>query len=168
MNADNIYLIGMMGSGKSTIGKLLSKKMNLEYIDMDSELEILMDMSIQRIFSDYGEKRFRMIESTFFREISKVGQLIYATGGGIILDKLNRAIIQKGTSIFLDCSIEELINRVQDDNQNRPLLNGDIKKNMINLYNERNNFYKKCATHTIDTTTLNTNQVVDEIIKCIN
>jgi len=168
MNVDNIYLIGMMGSGKSTIGKLLSKKMNLEYIDMDRELEILMDMSIQRIFSDYGEKRFRMIESTFFREISKVGQLIYATGGGIILDKLNRAIIQKGTSIFLNCSIEELINRVQNDNQNRPLLNKDIKKNMINLYNERNNFYKECATHTIDTTTLNTNQVIDEIIKCIN
>ena len=168
MIMNNIYLIGMMGSGKSTIGKLLSQKLDLEFIDMDSELETLMDMSIGKIFSDYGEKRFRMIESTFFKEISKVGQLIYATGGGIILDKLNREIIQKGTSIFLDCSIEELINRIKDDNQNRPLLNGDIKKNMINLYDERNNFYKKCATHTIDTTTLNTNQVIDEIIKCIN
>ena len=115
MKTDNIYLIGMMGSGKSTVGQLLSDKININFLDMDQELERLMDMSIKMIFSEYGEKRFRMIESTFFREISKAEQLIYATGGGIILEKSNRKIIKDGVAIFLDCSIEQLINRVKND-----------------------------------------------------
>ena len=169
MKENNIYLIGMMGAGKSTIGKLLSKKMNIEYIDMDNELETLMDMSLPMIFSEYGEERFRMIESAFFREISKAGHLIYATGGGIVLSDLNKKIIKEtGISIFLDCSLDILIDRVKNDKKNRPLVSDDIKKNMTNIYNDRYELYKKCAQHSIDTTDMNADQVVQEIIQCIN
>ena len=168
MKKDNIYLIGMMGSGKTTVAQLLAKKMNLEFLDMDSELERLMDMSTSMIFSQYGEKRFRMIESTFFREISKAGQLIYATGGGIILDQSNQKIIRKGIAIFLDCSLDELIDRVEKDKKSRPLLENNVKKNMSMFYKDRYKLYKKCAQHTIDTTRMDVNQVIDEIMQCIN
>ena len=168
MNKDNIYLIGMMGSGKTTIGQLLAKKMNLEFLDMDSELEHLMDMSISMIFSQYGEKRFRMIESSFFREVSKVGKLVYATGGGIILNQSNQKIIKEGIAIFLDCSLNELISRVKKDKKSRPLIHDDVKKNMSILYNERYKLYENCAKYIIDTTAMSTTQVADEIIQCIN
>ena len=168
MNKDNIYLIGMMGSGKTTIGQLLAKKMSLEFLDMDSELEHLMDMSISMIFSQHGEKRFRMIESSFFREISKVGKLVYATGGGIILDQSNQKIIKEGIAIFLDCSLNELISRVKKDKKSRPLIQDNVKKNISIIYDERYKLYENCAKYTIDTTTLSTTQVADEIIQCIN
>jgi len=168
MNKDNIYLIGMMGSGKTTIGQLLAKKMSLEFLDMDSELEHLMDMSISMIFSQYGEKRFRMIESSFFREISKVGKLVYATGGGIILNQSNQKIIEEGIAIFLDCSLNELISRVKKDKKSRPLIQDNVKKNISIIYDERYKLYENCAKYTIDTTTLSTTQVADEIIQCIN
>ena len=130
MKKDNIYLIGMMGAGKTTVGQSLSRKISLEFLDIDIELQKLMDMSISMIFSQYGEKRFRMIESTFFREISKAGQLVYAIGGGTILDQSNQKIIKKGISIFLDCSLDELINRIEKDKKSRPLLKDNIKKNI--------------------------------------
>ena len=169
MKSENIYLIGMMGSGKSTTGQLLSKKLKIECIDMDNELERLMDMSIQMILSEYGEKRFRMIESTFFREITKAGQLIYATGGGIILDKSNRKIIKdKGISIFLDCSIDTLIKRIKKDKKIRPLIKDEFIQNIKDIYNDRYSLYKECAQHTIDTSSLNEDQVIKEIAKCIH
>ena len=64
----NIFLIGMMGSGKSTIGKLLSQKLNMPFFDTDTEIEKIMEMPVDKIFNDFGENRFRMIESVFFNE----------------------------------------------------------------------------------------------------
>tara|TARA_B100000700_G_scaffold292837_1_gene353231 strand:+ start:86 stop:595 length:510 start_codon:yes stop_codon:yes gene_type:complete len=169
MKKNNIYLIGMMGSGKSTVGPILSKKMNIDYMDMDNELEKLMDMSLPMIFSDYGEERFRMIESAFFREISKVGQFIYATGGGIILADLNKSIIKEtGIAVFLDCSIDMLIERIKNDKKERPLIADNMKKKMTAIYNERYELYKECSNHTIDTTKMNTDKVIQEIMQCIN
>ena len=169
MKKNNIYLIGMMGSGKSTIGPLLSKKMNIDYMDMDNELEKLMDMSLPMIFSEYGEERFRMIESAFFREISKVGQLIYATGGGIVLHDLNKKIIKEtGVAVFLDCSIDKLIDRIKHDKKNRPLVADNIKEQMRTIYNERYELYEECSKYTIDTTDMNIDQVIEEIMQCIN
>ena len=108
----NIYLIGMMGSGKSTIGKKLSDAIDIPLLDMDIELEKIMEMKIDTIFNEYGENRFRMIESSFFSEITKKNIFVYATGGGIILDKSNQKILmQKGTTIFLDCSLDVLYSR---------------------------------------------------------
>ena len=84
MNDKNIFLIGMMGVGKSTVGELVSSIKSIPFFDMDIELEKLIDMSINNIFKEYGESRFRLIESSFFNEITKVNQYVYATGGGII------------------------------------------------------------------------------------
>ena len=114
MKFDNIFLIGMMGSGKSTVGKLLSQKIGLSLLDIDNELESIMDMSISQIFNDYGEKRFRLIESTFFRECTKLNDYIFATGGGIILDENNQLILKnRGLTFFLDCSTDVIYQRIK-------------------------------------------------------
>ena len=83
----------MMGAGKTTAGKLLAKKLNLTFFDMDSEREKIMEMPIKQIFNEYGEKRFRLIEAVFFRECTKVESIVYATGGGIIENKVNQGIL---------------------------------------------------------------------------
>ena len=125
----NIYLIGMMGSGKSTIGKKLSDAIDIPLLDMDIELEKIMEMKIDTIFNEYGENRFRMIESSFFSEITKKNIFVYATGGGIILDKSNQKILmQKGTTIFLDCSLDVLYSRLKNNVNSRPILKNDFEK----------------------------------------
>ena len=93
----NIFLIGMMGSGKSTIGNLLSQKLDIPFFDTDIEIEKIMDMSIDKIFNEFGENRFRMIESVFFNECIKADYYVYATGGGIVEKTDNhKALKNKG------------------------------------------------------------------------
>ena len=100
----NIFLIGMMGSGKSTIGNLLSQKLDLPFFDTDIEIEKIMEMSIDKIFNDFGENRFRLIESVFFNECIKANYNVYATGGGIVENIDNhKALKNNGITIFLGC-----------------------------------------------------------------
>ena len=140
MNNKNIFLIGMMGSGKSTVGHLLSSKIKIPFFDMDNELEKLIDMSINEIFANYGEERFRLIESSFFNEITKVNQYVYATGGGIILNKNNQNILKKsGTTFFLDTSRETLIHRLENDTRKRQILQNNIPLNIPKILNKRYN-----------------------------
>ena len=163
----NIFLIGMMGSGKSTVGKLLSKKLSFPLIDMDDEIQQLMDMSISEIFDEYGEERFRLIESSFFKECSKNDDFIYSTGGGIVLNSKNQNILQiRGLCFFLDCDTETIIRRLKDKNKKRPLYqtNDDI----ISIYNDRIDLYKKCAHYIIDTSQLDPNTIVHQIEKIYN
>ena len=163
----NIFLIGMMGSGKSTIGKLLSKKISLPLIDMDDEIQQLMDMSISKIFNEYGKKRFRLIESAFFKECSKNNDFIYSTGGGIILDANNQNILQtRGMSVFLDCTTETIISRLKSKDKNRPLYKSD--DDIISLHHDRINLYKKCAHYIINTNQFTQDQITLQIEKLYN
>jgi len=163
----NIFLIGMMGSGKSTVGKLLSKKLSLNLIDMDKEIEQLLDMSMNKIFNEYGEKRFRLIETAFFKECSKRNDMVYSTGGGIILNTINQNILQtRGISFFLDCTTDTIINRLKNKNKNRPLFK--IDNDIISLYNNRINLYKKCAHYIIDTNQLTQKQITTQIVTLYN
>ena len=169
MELNNIFLIGMMGAGKSTAGVLLSQKINIPYLDMDSELERLMEMSIQTILSEYGENRFRRIETIFFREITKQDHLIYATGGGLVLDDKNQKILKnKGVTIFLDCSVSKLINRLEKDPNKRPLLDKNFKNRIKRLYEDRYYIYKSCAHHKINTNNLSPESVINLIVQCIS
>ena len=165
----NIYLIGMMGSGKSTIGKKLSDAIDIPLLDMDIELEKIMEMKIDTIFNEYGENRFRMIESSFFSEITKKNIFVYATGGGIILDKSNQKILmQKGTTIFLDCSLDVLYSRLKNNINSRPILKNDFEKKINEIYNERYDIYKSCSDFIQDTSSLTPNKIVDHIRNYLN
>jgi shikimate kinase len=132
---------------------------------MDIELEKLIDMPINEIFQDYGESRFRLIESSFFNEITKVNQYIYATGGGIILDKNNQNILKNsGITFFLDSSTDTLINRLKNDTKKRPLLEESISLNISKIFNDRYDLYKQSAHYIIKTDNLTPGNIVNQII----
>ena len=165
MNNKNIFLIGMMGTGKSTVGSLLSSIKNIPFFDMDIELEKLIEKPIDEIFQDYGESRFRLIESSFFNEITKSNQYIYATGGGIILDKNNRNILKKsGVTFFLDSSTDTLINRLKKDIKKRPLLGDNQSLNISKIFNDRYDLYKKSAHYIIKTDNFTPEDIANKIM----
>ena len=131
-----IYLIGMMGSGKSTLGTMLAKELGYKFIDMDSYIENETKMTINDIFKLYGEAWFREYEKKVLKDFFKMDNLVIATGGGIIKNKDNKALID-GLCVYLECPLEELEKRLANDNQ-RPLLKTrsvkDILEERIPLY----------------------------------
>ncbi|SHF21292.1 3-dehydroquinate synthase [Marinitoga hydrogenitolerans DSM 16785] len=144
-----IYLIGMMGSGKTTIGKILSNVLNKKFIDLDVEIEKRERKKIKMIFSQNGEKYFRDIETKILKKTESEDAII-STGGGIILKKENREILKKHKTFFLYVPIEELIKRVNIEN--RPLLK-DGKNILFKIWYERKELYNKFDK--VDLTNLN-------------
>jgi len=160
----NIYLIGFMGVGKSTVAKMLSDKLDFELIDTDIEIEKRENRSINEIFSQNGEEYFREKEKELIEELSKKDNMIISCGGGIIKSDVNIANMKKsGSVVLLEASPEIIYNRVKDDN-NRPLLVSNpgiegIKK----LMKEREGSYNKAFTHKVDASKTPV-QVVNDII----
>ena len=118
----NIYLIGMMGSGKSTVGKHLAQILNYRFIDTDSTVEAIADQSIPAIFEEFGEATFRELETKVLAELSVYTRSVISTGGGIIQSNLNWSYLRQGLVVWLDVDVEILQERVAQDT-NRPLAN---------------------------------------------
>ncbi|MFW6021897.1 MAG: shikimate kinase [Halanaerobiaceae bacterium] len=138
-----ISLIGFMGTGKSSVGKYLAKKLDFLFIDTDSEIELEMGITIADIFQEYGEEYFREIEEKVLENIlQSVDNAVLSTGGGIVLSSKNRAILrEKSLPIVLQASVDEIYNRVKDDYQ-RPLLDVPEPKEVIEkLLNQRKDCY---------------------------
>ena len=166
---ENIYLIGMMGSGKSTIGRLLCKELNRTFIDTDDKIEEFMGYTIKEIFASMGESRFREMEESYFIEKSQHSELIISTGGGIILSQKNREILQKATNVFyLKADPPFLITRL-NKRYKRPLLAGNepLLPKVEKIYNSRNQFYENCAKHIINIETLSKSEKVNKILNCL-
>jgi len=171
MKNTNIFLIGMMGSGKTTVGKILSEKLKMHFIDTDKEIEEIMSLSIYEIFNEFGEKRFRDMESSYFIEKSKQKGIVFSTGGGIILKKENRErLLNNGITILLDSTINELNKRIENSNYERPLVKKSnfSKLELMNIWEKRKIFYTKCANHIIQTDSCQPNIIVSKIIKKLN
>ena len=166
---ENIFLIGMMNSGKTTVGKILSKKIKLDFIDTDRQIEEIMSISISDIFNIFGERRFREMESSFFVEKSKEKGIVFSTGGGIILNNLNvNSLKNNGITILLETSIEQLIERIKINN--KPLLrnSSNFKKDLSKLWKERKELYYNNADIIINNDNLSPIRTVEEIIKVLN
>ena len=146
-----IFLIGMMGSWKTTIGKKLAKESNLKFLDTDDAVQLRTSKSIPAIFKDEGEAYFRKIESNVLREGLKDGYKIISTGGGIVLLSKNRSFLKnKGYTIYLRASIEVLVKRINNVN-NRPLLKADLLEAQLNsILKNRKLFYEDVADFTLD------------------
>ena len=158
------YLIGMMGSGKSSVGKLLANKLQFSNIDIDKEIEKDEKLSIKEIFEKKGENYFREIESKYLLRKRKLA--VVSCGGGIILNKKNREFLKtSGYTIYLKSSIPTLEKRLLNTNS-RPLLNNDnLKETLINIYSERKTLYTSAANTTIITDRKSVKEVCELIIK---
>ena len=141
----NICIMGLMGSGKSIIGKDLGKYSKLKFYDTDKEIELIAEKSINEIFKKYGESYFRKIEEKICLELLTKNNCIISLGGGSIINKnIRKAINQNSYSIYLEVNLDNLENRLKSSKK-RPLLNknSNNKKTLENLYNERQKFYEK-------------------------
>ncbi|NEO33268.1 MAG: shikimate kinase [Symploca sp. SIO3C6] len=117
----NVFLVGMMGVGKTTIGVKLATELGYRFVDTDALIEQLAGHTISHIFAESGEENFRQLETKVLSEVSAYQKLVIATGGGIILNKFNWSYLRHGLVIWLDAPVEVLIQRLQGD-LTRPLL----------------------------------------------
>lgn len=143
---DNIFLVGLMGAGKTTIGKLLAKHLKKTFLDSDHELEQRTGVKIPLIFELEGEAGFREREAALIRELAQGRDIVLATGGGAILQQETRALLaQNGTVIYLNAKVEDLWVRTQHD-KNRPLLQtSDPKAKLAELFAQRDPLYREIA-----------------------
>lgn len=168
MAIQNIILIGAMGVGKSTVGKRLAKKLNLEFYDSDQEIVKKTGVDIATIFEYEGEKGFREREENILKELCKLKPIVLATGGGSILSiDTQKLLTSSGIVFYLKASIESILNRSKNETS-RPLLNTANKRETINnILKQRTPLYKSVAHHTINTDRHTVNWSADQIIKVI-
>lgn len=154
-----------MGAGKSTVGKLLAKKLGRRFQDADQVIEDRCGVKIPVIFEMEGEDGFRKRECQAIQELTSENDLVLATGGGAILLPENRqALSKRGTVIYLHANPMELFHRTRGG-EGRPLLrNGDAKKILENLYTLRDPLYREIADHVIETGKPSVNQLVNTLI----
>ena len=143
-----IVLIGPMGSGKSSIGKILAKKIDLKFFDIDKLIEIQEGIKIKEIFNTKGENYFRDMEIEALKETLTVQSAVIATGGGIIQKEVNRLLLKKEKNVFfLNSSVKRQFERTKDSDK-RPLLNkGNNLKVLEELYIRRLNHYENVSRY---------------------
>lgn len=152
-----IYLIGMPGCGKSTLGKKLAEKINYKFIDMDNYIEMKAGMFIDEIFEAYGEKFFRELETNTLKEFMDLDNVIISTGGGIIKNKEHKNLMN-GLCVFLNVDLKELEKRLALSDTVRPLLQ---TKTVYTLYEERKDLYDFFADIKVDNS--NIDEAIDKI-----
>ena len=152
MKPGNIFLVGLMGAGKTTVGRLLARRLKLRFFDSDQEIEARCGVKIPVIWEIEGEAGFRAREAQAIAEISVLDGIVLATGGGAVLARENRALLSaRGTVVYLRATPEHLYERVRQD-RNRPLLaGGDPLGRLRELYRERDPLYREVADVVIDT-----------------
>lgn len=160
-----LFLVGMMGAGKTTIGRGLARLLNHEFVDLDHELEARCGVRVSIIFEIEGEEGFRRRESALLDECSRRTGIVMATGGGAILSAENRRFLQeRGVVIYLRANAEELYRRVARDH-NRPLLQTpDPRQRIRHLLEQREPLYEQIADVTIETGAMPVFQVVRSLI----
>ena len=164
----NIALVGMMGCGKTTIGKLIAKELGFSFVDTDELIVEEENRSINKIFEENGEEYFREIETSILIKTLNNDNQIISTGGGIIKKDENIKLLkEKSIVIYLEADDKTLYNRVKN-NKGRPLLNVDnMQEKITTLLKERENKYKQ-AHNTISTKNKEPNDIANEITGIIN
>ncbi|HEX7053950.1 MAG TPA: shikimate kinase [Burkholderiales bacterium] len=152
MHAGSLYLVGMMGAGKSTVGRLLARRLKLRFLDCDHEIERRCGVKIPLIFEIEGEAGFRAREAEVIAELTGLEGIVLATGGGAVLAAENRRrLAERGTVIYLRARPEDLYSRVRHD-RNRPLLaTADPLRRLRELHAERDPLYAAVADLIVDT-----------------
>jgi len=164
----NVVLIGFMGTGKTSTGKLLANRLGYFFIDTDNKIEIDNKISINDMFAQYGEKYFRAREMETIRKVAEYHNAVISTGGGVVLNEDNMiALRQNGIVITLTASVDVILERTGRRKNTRPLLKEEDRRQIIvDLLENRQALYQR-ADLILDTSELSPLQVTDEIIKFI-
>lgn len=169
MEWQNIFLIGFMGAGKSTIASELSRRLGMEQMEMDTEIAEKQRMSINNIFEKYGEAYFRDLESNLLMELQRKGRLVVSCGGGAVLRSENVQRMKKsGKIVLLTASPETIYQRVKS-NRDRPILNNNMTVDFISeLMEKRKKSYEFAADIIVETDGKTISQICEEIIQKVN
>jgi shikimate kinase len=161
----NIFLIGFMGAGKSSVGKKLAKRLHMGFSDLDEAIEKGLGVTVSEVFSRWGEGFFRDTESRILRSLAQKSGQVIATGGGIVLRECNWETMKKwGITVYLRAPIEVLWSRIEGD-ASRPLLRvEDPLKRAQELFSERVSLYEK-ADLIVDTENASPDDVAEDIIE---
>ena len=161
---ENLVFLGMMGSGKSSIGSLVSKKLNIDFIDVDKKIEKKLGLKISKIFEKKGEKYFRQIEEVETLKYLKNKKTVIALGGGAFMNnKIKKEVLDNHISFWLNWDIKTLINRIKDSLK-RPIAYKSSKIEIEELIKKRSIIYSK-AMYKIECENFTKNELVKEIIK---
>ncbi|MEY2679771.1 MAG: hypothetical protein RL661_2 [Pseudomonadota bacterium] len=165
-HSTSIYLIGPMGAGKSTIGRLLAKTLGITFVDSDKEIERKTGVSIPMIFEYEGEAGFRKREADMIAELTNQDAIVLATGGGSILVAENRSCLRnRGFVVYLHCPVDKQLERTHKDS-NRPLLKTDNpRQRLLDLFEIREPIYRSLADCVVDTGQASSRSVVRQILK---
>ena len=164
--SERIFLVGMMGAGKSTVGRLLARRCGFDFIDCDRELEARSGVSIATIFELEGEESFRRREAALIDELTQRPRTVLATGGGAILSAENRRHLRdRGLVVYLRASVDEILRRTQKDRA-RPLLQTpDRRARIAQLLAEREALYEEIADVTVQSSAGNPNRLVGKLLE---
>ena len=168
----NLVLIGFMGTGKTSAGKVIARKMKREFVDIDEKIEAAAGHSISKIFERKGEKCFRVLESNIIRKISKQNMLVISTGGGAVLNPLNIKRLKKnGIIIAFLSKVMIIFNKISAQKDKRPLLSTAKRtqgpKKMRVLLNKRMPLYTASADYVFDTSNLTPAKTAKEVLSAL-
>jgi shikimate kinase len=164
----NIYLIGMMGAGKSTIGRLLAKRLGYEFIDTDTEVEQEVGQSVMTFFETNDEDKFRQIETKILAEIPANKRLVVATGGGIVTESENLQYLKQRLTIWIDPTLDILVDRLEQSEQENPNTR-PLCDRLPQLYIDRRDLYDEAKKIHIPITSSHQSppEIMEQIMKQI-
>ena len=164
--ASNIFLVGLMGAGKTTVGRALARETGKTFYDSDHEVEARTGVRIATIFEIEGEARFRAREHETLTDLVQLDNVILATGGGVVLNPDNRRLLaENGTVVYLRAAIDDLLARTQND-KSRPLLQtANPRAKLAELFEARDPLYREIADVVIDTSRQNVHTLVMRLLQ---
>ena len=161
---ENLVFLGMMGSGKTSIGSYVSKKLNIDFIDIDKEIEKKIGMTISQIFENKGEKYFREVEELITLKFLKKNKTVISLGGGAFLNnKIKKEVLDNHISFWLNWDVKTLFNRIKNSKK-RPVAFNAPKNVLIDLIKKRSIVYSK-AMYKINCENLTKNEIANDILK---
>lgn len=163
--ADHLVLVGLMGSGKSSVGRRVADALGRPFVDTDLVIERRVGRSIREIFADEGEESFRDMESAVLSEVLSASTAsVIATGGGVVGRERNRDLLSAHRVVWLRATIDTLSTRLVSGRSRRPLLDGDVRRRLIDLDDQRRDHYHAVASVTVDVDDRSLDDVVREVL----
>jgi shikimate kinase len=166
LNAENIFLVGPMGSGKSAVGRQLASRLGFAFLDSDAEIEARTGVEVSYIFEREGEAGFREREAEVLDELTRCRHTVIATGGGAVLVAATRACLQtRGCVVYLRTSVDQQLARTRRSTRRPLLMNPDPRGTLLRLAELRSPLYQEVADITVDTDGRRVRTVVEDILR---